>query len=96
MGKIKIISLFVTILFSGNILSAQSVDEGKRFLYYERYNSAKDVFNKLSTANPGNAEAAYWLGQTYLAQDDSVAAKTLYQKNLAASPNAPLMLVVMG
>jgi tetratricopeptide (TPR) repeat protein len=96
MGKIKIMSLLVSLLFTGQILSAQSVEDGKRFLYYERYNSAKDVFNKLSTANPNNAEAAYWLGQTYLAEDDSVAAKTLYQKTLAANPNAPLMLVAMG
>ena len=96
MGKIKIMSLLVSLLFTGQILYAQSVEDGKRFLYYERYNSAKDVFNKLSTANPNNAEAAYWLGQTYLAEDDSVSAKTLYQKTLGANPNAPLMLVAMG
>jgi tetratricopeptide (TPR) repeat protein len=96
MGKIKIMSLLVSLLLTGQILFAQSVDDGKRFLYYERYNSAKDVFNKLSTANPNNAEAAYWLGQTYLAEDDSVAAKALYQKTLGANPNTPLMLVGMG
>lgn len=96
MLKIKIISLLFTLLVTGNVLSAQSVEEGKRFLYYERYNSAKDVFNRLVTANPGNTDAAYWLGQTYLGQDDSVAAKALYQKTLSANPNAPLMLVGMG
>ena len=96
MRKIKIISLLFTLLFTGNILFAQSIDEGKRFLYYERYNSAKDVFNRLLTANPNNVDAAYWLGQTYLASDDSVSAKALYQKTLGANPNSPLMLVAMG
>ena len=80
MRNIKIISLFVALLFSGNILFAQTVDEGKRFLYYERYNSAKDVLSKLVNANPGNADAAYWLGQTYLGQEDINGAKAVYQK----------------
>jgi tetratricopeptide (TPR) repeat protein len=96
MRKIKIITLLITILFSGNILFAQTVDEGKRFLYYERYNSAKQVFNKLISANANNVDAVYWLGQTYLAEEDSVSAKTLYQKTLSANPNAPLLLAGMG
>ena len=96
MRKIKTISLLITVLFMGNILFAQTIDEGKRFLYYERYNSAKDVLGKLVNANPNNIEAAYWLGQTYLGEEDSISAKALYQKTLNANPNAPLMLVAMG
>jgi tetratricopeptide (TPR) repeat protein len=96
MRKIKIISLLITLIFTGNILFAQTVDEGKKFIYYERYNSAKDLFNKMISANPNNVEAAYWLGQSYLGEEDSVSAKALYQKTLAANPNAPLMLVGMG
>ena len=96
MRKIKIISLLLSLLVCGNMLFAQSVDEGKRFLYYERYNSAKDVFNKLVNANPNNFDAVYWLGQTYLGEDDSVSAKALYQKTLSANPNSPLLLVAMG
>ena len=96
MRKIKIISFLVTLLFTGNILFAQTVDDGKRFLYYERYNSAKDVLGKLVNANPNNVDATYWLGQVYLGEEDSVSAKNLYQKTLNANPNAPLMLVAMG
>ena len=96
MRKIKTISLLISVLFTGNILFAQTIDEGKRFLYYERYNSAKDVLGKLVNANPNNIEAAYWLGQTYLGEEDSISAKALYQKTLNANPNAPLMLVAMG
>lgn len=96
MRKIKIISFLLSFLISANILFAQSIDEGKRFLYYERYNSAKDVFNKLVNANPNNVDAEYWLGQTYLGEEDSISAKALYQKTLNANPNSPLMLVAMG
>ncbi len=96
MRNIKFISLVITLILSGNILFAQTVDDGKRFVYYERYTSAKDVLGKLVNANPNNVEAAYWLGQVYLGEEDSVSAKTLYQKTLNANPNAPLMLVAMG
>lgn len=96
MRKIKFISLLLSLLISGNVLFAQSVDEGKRFLYYERYNSARDVFSRLVNANPNNIDAVYWLGQAYLGNDDIASAKALYQKTLNANPNSPLMLVAMG
>ena len=96
MQKIKITSLLLSFHFTGNILFAQSIDEGKRFLYYERYNSAKDVFNKLVNANPNNIDAVYWLGQTYLGMEDTASAKALYQKTLQANPNAPLLMVGVG
>jgi len=30
-----------------NVAFAQSVDQGKKFLYYERFKSANDVFDKI-------------------------------------------------
>ncbi|MEO8109538.1 MAG: tetratricopeptide repeat protein [Ginsengibacter sp.] len=96
MKKISLLASFIMLV---NVLFAQSIDDGKKFLNYERYISAADVFNKLLAADPNNVEAAYWLGQTYLQNQDtpdSIAAKTLYQKTLQANPNATLMLVGMG
>lgn len=75
---------------------AQNVQEGVNNVYAERYQSAKSVFEKLLAANPNNIEATYWLGQTYLAQDNVAAASSLYDKALAASGNAPLLLVGKG
>lgn len=95
MRKLKITSLIISLLFTGNMM-AQTIEEGKKFLYYERYNSAKEVLNKLLAANPNNVDAAYWLGQTNLAEEDSISAKALYSKTLTANPNSPLMLVGMG
>ncbi|MEO6636839.1 MAG: tetratricopeptide repeat protein [Ginsengibacter sp.] len=95
----KKVSLLVCFIMLVNVLLAQSIEDGKKFLNYERYTSANDAFSKLIAANPNNVEAAYWLGQTYLQNQDnpdSVAAKALYQKTLQANPNAPLMLVGMG
>ena len=99
MRKIKQISLLASLILLGNILFAQSIDEGKKFLNYERYTSAQNVFSKLLAANPNDVEAAYWMGQAYLQNadnPDTAAAKALYQKTLQANPNNPLLIVGMG
>ena len=85
----------VTILFAGSVF-AQSIDEGKKFLYYERYKSAKDIFQKLSSANPADETAAYYLGQAMIGLEDIAGAKAFYQQKLSATPNSPLILAGIG
>jgi tetratricopeptide (TPR) repeat protein len=92
----RVLSLLVTVTVLGNSLFAQSVDEGRKFLYYERYKSAKDQFEKVLASNPNDIDAVYWLGQTLLDSKDSTGAKALYQKTLASNGNAPLVIVGMG
>jgi Tfp pilus assembly protein PilF len=88
---------FVTMVVLGStVLFAQSVEQGRKFFYYERYKSARENFEKVLAANPNNIEATYWLGQTMLEQKDSTAAKNLYQKALQQNGNAPLILIGMG
>jgi tetratricopeptide (TPR) repeat protein len=83
------------LLFAGTTM-AQSIEEGKKFMYYERFKSAKEVFQKLIAANPNNEEAIYLLGQAEIGLEDVPAAKALYQSKLAAAPNSPLILAGMG
>jgi tetratricopeptide (TPR) repeat protein len=94
------LSLVVALTLIGNALFAQSVEQGKKFLYYERFKSAKETFDKVLASNPNNLEAVYWLGQTLLdkknALRDTVAAKALYQKYLTQNGNAPLLLAGIG
>ncbi len=92
----RVLSLLVAVVITGNMLFAQSVDEGRKFLYYERYNSAKQTFEKVLAANPNDVGAIFWLGQTLIDMKDSTAAKELYQKAAASQGNAPLILVGMG
>ncbi len=94
------IMVFVFILFA-NIGNGQSMDDGKNFMYYERFNSAKVVFQKILNADPANEEAAYWLGQSYIRPDertekDLADARALYQSKLSTNPNSPLLIVGMG
>jgi len=95
----KKIGLFTSLILMCHILFAQSIDEGKKFLNYERYQSAEGIFQKILASDPNNIEAAYWLGQAYLQDQDivdTVKAKNLYQKTLQANPNSALMMVGIG
>ncbi len=93
MKKLTSIGLFI---ITFQTLLAQNIDQGRKFLYYQRYISAKSQFEKLLAANPNNIDAVYWLGQTLIQSKDSIAAKNLYQKALASNGSAPLLLAGMG
>ena len=95
----KKLGILASLLLMGNLLFAQSIDEGKKFLNYERFESAQKVFQEVLKSDPNNEQAAYWMGQTYLQNSeniDTTAAKDLYQKGLQANPNAPLLMVGVG
>ena len=90
------IFLMVFMLFTGSVLKAQSVEDGKAFIYYERYKSAKDILQKALAANPANEEATYCMGKAEIGLEEVKAAKTLYLAKLAAAPNSPLVLAGLG
>jgi tetratricopeptide (TPR) repeat protein len=87
--------LFFSALVSLGAL-AQNLQQGINDLYAERFQSARSTFEKLLATNPNNIEASYWLGQTYLDNNDVNGAKTVYDKALASSNNAPLILAGIG
>lgn len=95
MKKISI-TFLVAGLMVVSAIQAQSIQEGIKDLYAERYKSAKATFEKLLASNPNNIDATYWLGQTHLEMDDVAGAKNVYSKALLSSANAPLLLVGMG
>lgn len=101
MKKMKFGLMFLTTLLFTNLLFAQTIEEGKRFMYYERFKSAKSVFEKMLAANPNNDEAAYWLGQAMINEGDRsvktiAEVKSLYQSKLSANPNSALLMAGIG
>jgi len=98
MRKIRF-SLIVAAAIITNISFAQTVEQGKKFLYYERYKSAQETLEKVLAANPNNIDAVYWLGETMVHRKDTrdtAGAKALFQKMLSTNGNAPLLLAGMG
>ena len=99
MKKLKFTLILLSSFVAVNFSNAQSIDEGKKFLYYEKFNTAKNIFQQLITVNANNDEAIYWLGQVLIAPDedkDIEGAKALYQKGLAANANSALLNAGMG
>ena len=99
MKNLKFTLILLGSFLAVNFSNAQSIEDGKKFLYYEKFISAKNVFQQLLNANPANDEAAYWLGQTLIAprEDKDIAgAKAVYQKGLAANSNSALLNAGLG
>jgi len=88
--------LVIAVLFSTKILTAQTVDDGKKQLYYNRFNSSKETLKAAVEKKASDADAIYWLGQVYIKQDSVAIAKALYQKALNEGVNDPFIWVGMG
>ncbi|MFZ1529764.1 MAG: tetratricopeptide repeat protein [Ferruginibacter sp.] len=96
MNKLKTTMVSFALMLFANTVFAQSMDQGKKFMYYERFKSARDVFQKILEKEPANEEAVYYLGQAYMGLENLAAAKKLYLDKLAANPNSPLVLAGIG
>ena len=99
MKNLKFTLILLGSFLAMNFSNAQSIEDGKKFLYYEKFISAKNVFQQLLNANANNDEAAYWLGQTLIAPDedkDIAGAKAVYQKALSAISNSALLNAGLG
>ena len=94
----KITFLFLACMIAGFTLQAQTVEEGRQMVIYNRVTSAKEILNKVVASNSKDAEAIYWLGQAYLAgaEPDVAGAKKVYQDALNNGVNEPLVWVGMG
>jgi len=82
---------------------SQTVEDGIKFLYYERLNSATQTLEKVVASKPKDPIALYWLGQAYIDQygvsggkEDLAKAKAFYQKALTDGVNDPLIWIGIG
>lgn len=95
MTKIKIGIVAVVMLVS-NLVFAQSLDDAKRLIDYQRFATAVETLEKMTAANPANADAQYWLGQAFIEWNKADKAKEVYRKALEANGSSPILLVGMG
>ncbi|MBI2731234.1 MAG: tetratricopeptide repeat protein [Sphingobacteriales bacterium] len=93
--KRKAIAILIGFVVSVTLFG-QTLEEGKKFLYYERYKSALEVFQKIVAAKPGDANAVYWLGQAYIGNDNLPSAKNLYDQFLQNNAGDALVIVGRG
>ena len=91
----NLLILFLSIL---SVLSihAQSVDDGNRHLYYERYNAAQNTFEQIINQQPGNTAAIYGLTTAYLLTGDVDKANNVINNAPAAVHQDPWFMVAKG
>jgi tetratricopeptide (TPR) repeat protein len=77
------------LLFTVQAVFSQSLDDAKKALYYEHYNTAKQSLQQIVSSKP-SAEAYYYLGLADLGLDDLQGAQGQFQKGLQADPNSGL------
>ncbi|HET7898017.1 MAG TPA: tetratricopeptide repeat protein, partial [Flavisolibacter sp.] len=91
----KLILIF-TFLSGVAVLKAQSVDQGKQQLYYERSQSAQNTFQQVLAKNPSEAEAWYGLAKAYLLQNKAAQAMDALSKAPEEVKGEPFIKVAMG
>lgn len=92
----KTVLTLLAITLTTAMVMAQSVEDGIKFLYYQKTKSAKDALQKIVNDKPKDAYAIYWLGQALLENEEIAAAKAVYQKALTDGVNDPWIWVGMA
>ncbi len=95
------ITFLVACLIMVTSVKAQSLEDGIKHYNSGRIYSAINAFEKLLQTSPNNVEATYWLGQSYLENEEISSArikntKELYQKGLQNDPKAALLIIGAG
>jgi tetratricopeptide (TPR) repeat protein len=90
-------SLIVALLCAASSgVMAQSVEDGLKDLYYQKYQSARQNLEKAIAAKPTDDKAYYYLGIAQLGEDDVAGAAATFQKGLQAVPTSALLQAGMG
>ena len=90
------LSLLTSLMICGFVSAQNSVNDGVKFLYYERVTSAKQTLQRAVASNPKDPVAIYWLGQAYMVDGKLDSAKSVYQNALNNGVNEPLIWVGTG
>ena len=87
--------MIAALLGISNGLLAQSIEDGLKDLYYDKYQSAKQTFEKIVASKP-DERAYYYLGMAELGLENTAGAAAAFQKGMQALPTSPLLQVGMG
>ena len=79
----KLIVLFTTGILSIGFVQSQSIEDARKFLYYERFESAKQILESVISKGDASPEAWYWLGEIYLHQNKIDSAEKVLQEGTA-------------
>lgn len=94
MNKLTIFS--VALLASAFASQAQDINQAKKAIDAEQFESAKSILKSIIKTKPSNGVAYYTLGNVYLIQAVEDSAKIYFQNGLNASEEAKLNYIGLG
>ena len=94
MNKLKFFS--VALLASTFVSQAQDINQAKKALDAEQFESAKSILKSIIKQKPSNGAAYYTLGNVYLNQAVEDSAKIYFQNGLKVSEDAKLNYIGLG
>jgi tetratricopeptide (TPR) repeat protein len=94
MNKIKVLSIALLAFVATS--HAQDLNQAKKAIDAEQFESAKKILKSIIEAKPANGTAAFYLGNVYLLQNNADSAKIYYQKGLTGSEGARLNNIGLG
>ncbi len=94
MNKFKFFS--VALLASAFASQAQDINQAKKAVDAEQFESAKSILKSIIKAKPSNGAAFFTLGNVYLTQSVEDSAKIYFQNGLNTSEGAKLNYIGLG
>ncbi|WP_413999401.1 tetratricopeptide repeat protein [Flavobacterium sp. W1B] len=94
MNKFKFLG--VAFLASVSVAQAQDINQAKKAIDAEQFESAKSTLKSIIKTNPAEGAAFFLLGNVYLEQNIADSAKMVYQKGLSAKEHAQLNNIGLG
>jgi cytochrome c-type biogenesis protein CcmH/NrfG len=94
MNKFKILS--VAFLATVSLVNAQDIDQAKKAIDAEQFESAKSTLKSIIKSDPSEGKAYFLLGNVYLVQKVADSAKMTYQKGLEAKDDEHFNHIGLG
>jgi len=88
--------LSVVFLASVSVSHAQDINQAKKAIDAEQFESAKSILKSIINAKPTNGTADFLLGNVYMLQNNVDSAKIYYQKGLSGTEGARLNNIGFG
>jgi predicted Zn-dependent protease len=92
----KFTTFSVALLASAFTTQAQDINQAKKAIDAEQFESAKTILKSIIKAKPSNGTAYFTLGNVYLTQSVEDSAKIYFQEGLNASDGAKLNYIGLG
>ena len=94
MNKVKVLSFALLAVVA--TIQAQDINQAKKAIDAEQFESAKTILKSIINAKPTNGTAAFYLGNVYMLQNNIDSAKIYYQKGLLGTEGARLNNIGFG